>query len=56
MATSTNDITGDKIQSKPSSQKYRDGWDLIFNKNKQEGNKNDNSQFMGRKVQTENNC
>jgi thiol-disulfide isomerase/thioredoxin len=27
-----NDITGDSIKTKASSQAYRDGWDLIFNK------------------------
>ena len=29
---SKNDITGDTIQSKLSTQKYRDNWDLIFRK------------------------
>ena len=29
MATS-NDITGDAIQSKPSTDLYRDGWERIF--------------------------
>jgi hypothetical protein len=27
-----NDITGDSIQTKNSSQKYRDNYDLIFKK------------------------
>lgn len=27
-----NEITGDKIQTKPSTQKYRDGFDAIFGK------------------------
>lgn len=29
---STNDITGDEIRSKASSDKFRDGWDAIFGK------------------------
>lgn len=33
MAT-TNDITGDSISSKANSNKFRDGWDLIFSKKK----------------------
>ena len=33
MAT-RNDITGDTIQTKTSSQAYRDNWDAIFGKNK----------------------
>lgn len=36
--TTKNDITGDKIKSRPSSNKYRDGWDRIF------GNKRDKKQ------------
>lgn len=31
MATS-NDITGDAIQSKPTTDLYRDGWERIFGK------------------------
>lgn len=31
MAT-TNDITGDSIQTKTNNQQYRDGWDRIFGK------------------------
>jgi hypothetical protein len=27
-----NEHTGDKLQSKPSTKKYRDGWDAIFGK------------------------
>jgi hypothetical protein len=33
MAT-TNDITGDAIQTKNVSDNYRDGWDRIFGKKK----------------------
>jgi hypothetical protein len=33
---STNDVTGDKLQSKSTTKKYRDNWDLIFNKSKNE--------------------
>ena len=29
--TTTNDITGDLIKTKQASDKYRDGWDRIFN-------------------------
>jgi hypothetical protein len=32
MTTARNDITGDSIQSKPSSDLYRDGWERIFGK------------------------
>lgn len=32
MSTARNDITGDSIQSKPSSDLYRDNWDRIFGK------------------------
>ena len=32
--TARNDITGDSIQSKSNSQKYRDNYDAIFNKKK----------------------
>lgn len=35
MATK-NDITGDSIISKQPSESYRDGWDRIFGKKKQE--------------------
>lgn len=30
--TSKNDITGDKLATKPSSEAYRDNWDRIFGK------------------------
>ena len=30
--TCRNDITGDKIQTKPGTKQYRDGWDAIFGK------------------------
>lgn len=30
MSTARNDITGDSIHSKPSSDLYRDNWDRIF--------------------------
>lgn len=33
MAT-TNDITGDSIQTKTNTDQYRDGWDRIFGKKK----------------------
>ena len=32
MSTSRNDVTGDRIASKPTSQAYRDGYDKIFGK------------------------
>lgn len=32
MATTKNDITGDVIQSKGTTEKYRDGWERIFGK------------------------
>tara|TARA_B110000211_G_C13943755_1_gene492938 strand:+ start:69 stop:203 length:135 start_codon:yes stop_codon:yes gene_type:complete len=32
--TTKNDVTGDPLKSKTNTQKYRDNWDLIFNKNK----------------------
>jgi hypothetical protein len=34
MAVTKNDVTGDKLQSKTNTQKYRDNWDLIFKKDK----------------------
>lgn len=34
MALTKNDVTGDKLQSKTTSKKYRDNWDLIFKKTK----------------------
>jgi hypothetical protein len=47
--TAKNDITGDAIVNKPSSNQYRDGWDRIFgakNKIREEAQKNhpENSQ------------
>jgi hypothetical protein len=30
--TSKNPITGDKLQTKPSTKEYRDGWEAIFGK------------------------
>lgn len=30
--TSKNDITGDSLTTKATSDKYRDGWDRIFGK------------------------
>lgn len=30
--TSKNDITGDKLATKPASDAYRDNWDRIFGK------------------------
>lgn len=32
--TAKNDITGNSIKTKSSNQKYREGWDRIFNKSK----------------------
>ena len=29
---STNDITGDKLQTKTTTDAYRDGWEAIFGK------------------------
>lgn len=34
-----NDITGDSIQTKPTSQKYRDNWERIFGKKKEQKKK-----------------
>jgi hypothetical protein len=34
MSVTKNDVTGDKLQSKTNTQKYRDNWDLIFKKDK----------------------
>lgn len=33
--TTVNDITGDKIKTKPQNEKYNFGWELIFGKKKQ---------------------
>lgn len=35
--TTTNDVTGDFIQSKTNSNTYRDNWDRIFAKGKSDG-------------------
>jgi len=32
--TTTNNITGDKIQTRPNSDKYRENWDRIFGSKK----------------------
>ncbi len=34
--TSKNDITGDDLKSKNNNDKYREGWDRIFKKEKEE--------------------
>ena len=34
--TSSNDITGDRLVSKPPSKEYQDGWDKLFGKTKEE--------------------
>jgi len=39
--STTNDITGDSIQSKPNNDLYRDNWEKIFGK---EQNTNDSEQ------------
>ncbi len=36
MATAKNDVTGDSIQTKASSESYRNNYDLIFRKPKTE--------------------
>ena len=36
MATSINTSTGDRMATKPASEKYRNNWDAIFGKKKQE--------------------
>lgn len=36
MMAASNDITGDPIQTPPPSQAYRDGYDRIFSKQKQQ--------------------
>lgn len=36
MATATNPVTGDLIKTKGSNNAYRDGWDRIFGKKKEE--------------------
>lgn len=45
--TTKNDITGDSIVSKPSSQLYRDGWDAIFgNKENTDSHKRHNNEDL----------
>ena len=45
--TTKNDITGDSIVSKPSSQSYRDGWDAIFgNKENTDSDKKHNNEDL----------
>lgn len=34
--TSTNDITGDSIRTKTTSEEYRNNWDLIFRKKQED--------------------
>jgi len=36
---SKNPITGDEIKSKSNTEKYRDGWDLIFGKKEEKEKK-----------------
>lgn len=36
MGTSTNEHTGSRMASKPSTDKYRDNWDSIFGKKQEE--------------------
>lgn len=44
MSTARNDITGDSIQSKPSTDLYCDNWDKIFgNKSEQKEQPDDTS-------------
>ena len=37
--TSRNDITGDKIQTKPTTKEYANNWDTIFGKQERCKNK-----------------
>ena len=37
--TAKNDVTGDAIRTKQSSQKYRDNWDAIFGKKSKQKSK-----------------
>jgi hypothetical protein len=39
--TAKNDVTGDLIKTKSSSQQYRDNWDLIFRKKEKEPEEKD---------------
>lgn len=36
MSTAKNDVTGDLIKTKESTQAYYDGWDRVFGKKKTE--------------------
>jgi len=38
-----NDVTGDKLQTKVSNKKYRDNWDIIFNKKDKDNTKDKNN-------------
>lgn len=40
--TAKNDVTGDSIKSKPTSEKYRENWDKIF-RNKEKRGENEES-------------
>jgi hypothetical protein len=46
VGTSTNEHTGSRMASKPSTDKYRDNWDSIFGK-KQEEDVIDNNSTIG---------
>lgn len=39
--TAKNEVTGDAIRSRPSTDKYRDGWDRIFLKDKKDPDPDD---------------
>lgn len=39
--TTKNDITGDALKSKPSSDKYRENWERIFGQKKKDNKKED---------------
>lgn len=42
MAT-RNNITGDRMVSKTSSEEYRNNWDAVFGKKKEEGKEEDDN-------------
>ena len=42
-----NDITGDSITSKTTSEKYRDNWDAIFGKKDQKTKQQDMTELNG---------
>jgi hypothetical protein len=49
--TATNEITGDKLISKPSNKAYEEGWEEIFNKEQPkedttDGDKTDETQDL----------